>query len=180
MVGAVEAADVQEVVEATVEYGAARSVWPRTKWGVTRRKVDKKFKLAAANGSPIKVEGEAELKFVQKGKKCSMKFLDADVRRPLASVSAIVDEGNRVVFGPDVSYIENVASGQRIGMERKNGVFVLKLDAEETTRRRNLGRTDSNRMEIDLVESRKEAVKKDMVFMSRSPEHEMEGFRRQA
>ena len=65
-----------------------------------------------------------------------MNFLDADVRRPLASVSAIVDEGNTVVFGPEKSYIENRETGQRIGMERNNGVFVLKLDAEEVTQRR--------------------------------------------
>ena len=32
------------------------------------------------------------LKFVRDGEECNMKFLDADVKRPSASVSATVDE----------------------------------------------------------------------------------------
>ena len=52
-----------------------------------------------------------------------MKFLDADVKRPLASVSAIVDEGNVVVFGQHKSFIENVSTGQRIPMCRRNRVL---------------------------------------------------------
>ena len=51
---------------------------------------------------------------------CSVKFLDADVTRPLASVSAFVDEGNRVAFGSMQSYIEHVLTGQTIPMCRKN------------------------------------------------------------
>ena len=45
-----------------------------------------------------------------------MRFLDADVKKPLASVSAIVDEGNVVVFGQHGSLIENTNTGQRIPM----------------------------------------------------------------
>ena len=61
---------------------------------------------------------------------CSVIFLDADVKRPLASVSAIVDEGNVVVFGQDESFIENTNTGQRIPMSRRDGVFVMRLDAQ--------------------------------------------------
>ena len=43
----------------------------------------------ASNGSPIRVDGGATLEFVWDGKKCNMRFLDADVKRPLASVSVI-------------------------------------------------------------------------------------------
>ena len=39
------------------------------------------------------------LAFVRDGKQCKMKFLDADVKIPWASVSSIVDEGNVVVCG---------------------------------------------------------------------------------
>ena len=56
-------------------------------------------RLAAASGSPIHVERDARLEFARDGKKCNMQFLDADVRRPQASVSAIVDEGSDDVFG---------------------------------------------------------------------------------
>ena len=104
---------VQEVVEIMVDSGAAKSVWPSRKKGVKRTKSKKAVKLAAANGSPIRVEGDARLEFIRDGMKCSMKFLDADVKRPLASVSAIVDEGNVVVFGQHESFIENVSTGVR-------------------------------------------------------------------
>ena len=115
---------VQEVVEITVDSGAAKSVWPSRKKGVERTKSKKAVKLAAANGSPIRVEGDARLEFIRDGMKCSVKFLDADVKRPLASVSAIVDEGNVVVFGQHESFIENVSTGQRIPM------FVMQLDTQ--------------------------------------------------
>ena len=59
-----------------------------------------------------------------------MKFLDADVKRPVASVSAIVDEGNVVKFGPQDSKIESVRKGQRIPMSRMDGVFVVQLEAQ--------------------------------------------------
>ena len=58
-----------------------------------------------------------------------MKFLFADIKRPMASMSAIVDEGNVVVFGHHESFIENISTGQRIPMCRRNGVFVMRLDA---------------------------------------------------
>ena len=121
---------VQKVVEITVDSGAAKSVWPSRKKGVERTKSKKAVKLAAANGSPIRVEGDARLEFIRDGMKCSMKFLDADDKRPLASVSAIVDEGNVVVFGQHESFIENVSTGQRIPMCRRNGVFVMRLDTQ--------------------------------------------------
>ena len=73
----------------------------------------------------------ARLEFVRDGKKwCNMELLDADVKRPLASVSAIVDEGNIVVFGPQESHIENTSTGQRIPTIRRKGVFVVRLDAQ--------------------------------------------------
>ena len=89
---------------------------------------------AAASGSPIRVDGDARLAFVRDGKKCCKKFLDADVKIPLASVSAIVDEGNIVVFGPRESYIENTSTVQRIPVSRRKGVFVVQLDAQAGSR----------------------------------------------
>ena len=120
---------VQEVVEVTVDSGAAKSVWPSRKKGVERTKSKKAVELAAANGSPIRVEGDARLEFIRDGMK-SMKFVGADVKRPLASVGAIVDKGNGVVFGLHESFIENVSTGQRIPMCRRNGVFVMRLDTQ--------------------------------------------------
>ena len=75
--------EVNEVVEITVDSGAARSVWSTRKKGVQRQKLQgKKPKLAAANGTSIEVQGEALLEFDLKERKCGMKFLDADVKKP--------------------------------------------------------------------------------------------------
>ena len=38
----------------------------------------------AANCSPTRVEGNARLELIRDGKTCNMKFLDVDVKRPLA------------------------------------------------------------------------------------------------
>ena len=59
-----------------------------------------------------------------------MKFLDADVQRPLLSVSATVDQGNVVVFGQHESFIENVSTCQRNPMCMKNGLFMMRLDTQ--------------------------------------------------
>ena len=54
-----------------------------------------------------------------------MNFLDADVRRPLGAVSAIVDGGNTVVFSPSGSHVENTRTGEKIPLVRKGGVYVM-------------------------------------------------------
>ena len=53
--------DINGIVRVTIDSGAARSVWPMRKGGVTRRKIQKAPKLAAANGTMIEVRGEATL-----------------------------------------------------------------------------------------------------------------------
>ena len=47
---------------------------------------------------------------------------------------AIVDEGNIVVFRPQEPHIENTRTGWRIPMNRRQGVFVVQLDARAGTR----------------------------------------------
>ena len=66
---------------------------------------------------------------MRKSKKCNVKFSDDDIKRPLASVSEIVDEGNIFVLGPQDLCIENTSTRQRIPMSRRKGVFVVQLDA---------------------------------------------------
>ena len=83
--------------------------------------------------NPIHVEEEKKLEFIWNGKKHHIGFLRADLLRPLASVSSIVDGGNIVVNGPQDSYIENRSTGQRMPMSRRNGVFVMQLKAQPST-----------------------------------------------
>ena len=49
-------------------------------------------------------EGDANLEFVRGDWRCSVHFVDVDVQRPVASVSVIVNQGNRVMFGSTESY----------------------------------------------------------------------------
>ena len=49
------------------------------------------------------------------------------VKKPLASVGAIVDGGNRVIFDADGSFIENKATGERIALKRKDGTFMMEM-----------------------------------------------------
>ena len=162
---------VQEVVEVTEDSGAARSVWPMKRKGVVRSKGTKKVKLAAANGSPIHVEGEATLNFKRNGKQCAMRFLDADVKRPLAAVSAIVDEGNTVVFSARGAYIENDVTKEKIPMIRRNGVFILELEAEKVAVK--VG------MDVGAVAGG-DQDEGDMVFRGRLDDEGMAVFRRRA
>ena len=96
-----------------------------------------------------------------------MKFLDADVKRPLAAVSAIVDEGNKVVFSTKESYIENEVTKERIPLIRKNGVYVIELVTE------NGAKKTGSKMEIDGVDE-------DVTFNHRLDEEDMGVFRRRA
>ena len=160
-----EMEDVSEVVEITVDSGASRSVWPRKKKGVTRTKMwGKKPKLQAANGTTIEVEGEAMLEFEMGGKKCGMKFLDADVKKPLGAVSAMEDEGNTVVFSKKWgSYVENDATGERIPMVRKGGVYVMVLQAVDGKGNKVKKMKDEDNVDVDGLSDQGE----DVVFRRR-------------
>jgi hypothetical protein len=179
MVGAVE--EVNEIIEVTIDSGAAKSVWPLKKKGVTRTKTGKNYKLAAANGSVIRVEGEARLDFQRAGTSCCMKFLDADVKKPLAAVSAMVDEGNKVVFSPDGSFVECLRTGERIELARKKGVFVLALDTgkEVTVKQRRGGKAAMGIGEVRDGSAEEEREDK-IAFMSRWEPESLGVFRRQA
>ena len=50
-----------------------------------------------------------------------------DVTKPLGSVRAMLQAGNRVIFDEGGSFIENKASGVRANIEDRNGVFVFDL-----------------------------------------------------
>ena len=93
----------------------------------------KKVKLVAANGSPIEVHGEKTIEFqIDGGKRCAMNYLVTGVKKPLASVGAIVDASNRAVFDADMSFIENKVIGERIDLKRQDGTFMMEMQVERT------------------------------------------------
>ena len=119
-------------MELTVDSGASRSVWPRKKKGVTRTKMmGKKPKAAGGKWDDYRGGGRGDAGVRDGWKEVyGMKFLDADVKKPLGAVSAMEDEGNTVVFSKKWGrHVENDATGERIPMVRKGGVYVMVLQA---------------------------------------------------
>ena len=87
--------------------------------------------LAVADGSAIRFEGDENLEFIREGKRCCMRFVGADVKSASASVSSIVDGGNKLRFGQQSSDIGNESTSKRIPMGWRKGVFVVQLNAED-------------------------------------------------
>ena len=56
-IGAIKNEEESGTVRVTLDSGAAKNVWPRSKKGVLRRNMEKKPKLAAANCTKIEVYG---------------------------------------------------------------------------------------------------------------------------
>ena len=54
-------------------------------------------------------------------------FQVAEVGKPLISVSALCEKGNRVLFGRGGGIIRNIESGRESQFYRKNGVYVMSL-----------------------------------------------------
>ena len=78
-----------------------------------------------------------------------------------------MDQGNRVVFGPDACYVEHVATGQKMPMTRKKGVFVLELSATtaEKGKARRAARGAMDIEEVDVEADEAEAVESEEAEM---------------
>ena len=98
--------------------------------------------LVAASGSPIHVEGDERLELGREGKKCNMKFLDAEVKRLLASVSAIVDEVNRRRLRTARLVFREHEHRPADSHGRRRGVFAVQWDARMGSRTTKTARFD--------------------------------------
>ena len=58
----------------------------------------------------------------------TIKFQITNARKPLASVSKIVAKGNRVIFSPEGSHIENRKTKGKVMLEEANGTYYLDVD----------------------------------------------------
>ena len=61
------------------------------------------------------------------GKDTSVLYQIAEVSRPLTSVSATCDRGDRVVYTREAGFIMNCQAGERTSFERKGGIYELDL-----------------------------------------------------
>ena len=119
------------LTEITVDSAADESVCP-TDWGkhfgLSAVANDQRMQFVNASGGKIQHYGSRRV-VVQSvsGENLAMRFQVTDVRKPLLAVSRLCEQGNCVRFGPSASdnYIENVASGQRLQMERRGNSWVI-------------------------------------------------------
>ena len=118
----------------TVDSGAEDSVWPATHvdWEkvVETEESRKGIGFVTANGGRMNNYSGTKVEFVKDGKHKSMCFQVTDCKKPLASVSKIVDKGNRVVFDAEGSYIENKKTGEIMKLERERGTYVMVVEFE--------------------------------------------------
>ena len=61
------------------------------------------------------------------GQNLSMNFQVTDVQKPLLAVSRLIEHGNVVQFGlePGQSFIQHVASGEKLHLERRGNSWVI-------------------------------------------------------
>ena len=121
-----------ELLEVAVDSGATESVMPdqlltsipTAPSAASRRGVE----YEVANGQRVPNEGEKRFNAITEDgvdKKVVMQV--CDVNQGLLSVSKMTAAGNCVVFDEDGSYIKDKNSGEITWMEKRNGMFTLKL-----------------------------------------------------
>ena len=77
---------------------------------------------------PPGIYDEVFIGVVENGKtmrKASMKFHVAKVQRPLASAAKVVEAGNRIVMEKGGSFIETVATGEKMKLRVERGTYVF-------------------------------------------------------
>ncbi len=119
------------IVEAVVDSGAVHSVAPPLRfpgpmtsspWSRAGRG------YRAANGTGIKNLGQANVAFgTNEGHKCQIPFQVAEVEQPLLSVEHLTAAGNKVELGANDRRIVNFSTGRTIALEKRGGVYLLKM-----------------------------------------------------
>ena len=80
----------------------------------------------AADGTRIPNLGQQLVKFMTlDGKWVELTFQIAGINKPLVSVSKLTEQGYKVVFDDDESYIYHKKSKQVIRMRKERGVYVV-------------------------------------------------------
>jgi hypothetical protein len=120
-----------KLVEAVVDSGAEESVAPPGLFPgiVTASPMSRAGgKYRAANGARIPNLGQVRVPFTNdQGEKCGTTFQVAEVERPLLSASQLAASGNSVRFERGGGKIVNLKTGREMKLERRGGVFVLKM-----------------------------------------------------
>ena len=85
-------------------------------------------KYTSASKHKLKNLGQQHIKAcTESGNMTEVLFQVADVSKPLVSVSAICEMGNRVIFGKSGGVVKNLKSGAETPFYRRNGIYILSL-----------------------------------------------------
>ena len=121
----------EKVLEVVVDSGAVQSVAPPGLFPgrVEPSAISKAGKtFRAANGSRIRNLGQIRVNFTSReGHRCSLPFQVAEVEHALLSVSHLARSGNKVELHDAGGRITNRATGRTMDLERRGGVYVLRL-----------------------------------------------------
>ena len=94
----------------------------------------------AASGTRIPNKGQQTVKFLtQSGTWAQWIFQVAAVNKPLVSVSKLIDDGWRVVFDEEASYLKHKKTGNMINIRRERGVFVVDAFVDQDSPKRAKG-----------------------------------------
>ena len=86
------------------------------------------LKYRSASGDKILNEGERDLRgYSNEANMIDMTAQVAAVTKPLGSVRAFLEAGNRVVFDKGDSFIQNKTTGVKTAIEDRNGAYVFDL-----------------------------------------------------
>jgi len=89
---------------------------------------EKGFKFQGPDGTEIPNYGELDIDWESMERhKCKMCIQISDVDRILLAVTELNDAGNDVVLSRSGGEIANVATGKRIALQRRGGVYIVKM-----------------------------------------------------
>lgn len=127
-----------EVVEASVDSGAADNVTPAGKFPQFDL-VPSKMSIAgkgyvSASKHRVRNLGERVVAFkTDENKNKRIKFQEADVGKVLISVDKLVEAGNEVNLTKKNPHIKNIRSGEITKLRRKRGQFILHMHVRKNT-----------------------------------------------
>ena len=128
-------ADGYEEIEMAVDSGASETVVNEDMLPTVSLKESegsrKGIEYKVANGESIPNLGEKRFKaWSREGVGRNITAQVCSVQQGLPSVKKMVGAGHRVVFDPEGSYIEDVATYERMNLKERNGMYLLSFKAK--------------------------------------------------
>ena len=130
-ISVVQSPDDWTEIEVTVDSGACETVMPASmarNIEIVQSGCSHGAEYEVANGATIPNLGERRCLLMTLGATEAKRivFQVADVHKPLLSISRCADMGFQTYLGHDGGYMEDVISGERIPLERKDNLYTMR------------------------------------------------------